>query len=147
MEDSKRPEKWERVSRAVQLLSSYHWPSEIFGRMHTEFPDATQHDIVTAVAEAREVIRETFDATLGEDALRVRSAIFYLSVIRDETVDIKHRLRAQENLDRLLALHKPRKGLQQGDESLAAFVADQLERIREEAESVNRELTIGSGGE
>jgi hypothetical protein len=127
------PEVQERIALAVRLLSCYHRPSEVFAQLRRQFPGATSKQRQYAVEKARELIRESFDESHG-DALRAKSVIFYLSLIRDEDLDLRHRLRAQENLDKLLALHKPKKGAESVDATLQAFLAEQLERMREEGQ-------------
>lgn len=128
---SEKPETQERIAVAVRLLSCYHRPAEVFDRLRRQFPEATAGQRHYAVEKARELIRDSFDEKHG-DALRARSVVFYLSLIRDEELDAKHRLRAQENLDKLLALHKPKKGPESVDAALQAFLAEQLKRVREE---------------
>jgi hypothetical protein len=127
------PQVQERIALAVRLLSCYHRPSEVFAQLRKQFPESTTNQRQYAVEKARELIRESFDESHG-DALRAKSVIFYLSLIRDEDLDLRHRLRAQENLDKLLALHKPKKGAESVDVTLQAFLAEQLERMREEGQ-------------
>lgn len=121
-----------RVDAAMKMVCSYRHRSEIFREMRERFPGATQNEIEYAVELATDAIRELFDVEGDPDTLRAKSVRFYLGIIRNEQLDLKYRIKAQENLERLLALHREKRGGTSVDAALQRFLEEQLDRMREE---------------
>jgi len=124
---SRKLDKEFKVRRAIELLNSYQHKHEIFAVMEEEFGIKWRQS-----EEYLRLARERMLAETQKDKQEhvCDSFSFYKSIVEDPKVRPVDRIRAQEQIDRLLGLQQPQKVAPTTPDGEGSWTPETTEQLR-----------------
>lgn len=102
-----REELRERISLCVEMLSVKGWKKWQIKKAFREKYGSSARSVERYLAKARAILRSEYGKEDVDHSSE--SYAFYRGVIQSQTSTVREKLKAQENIDKLLGLRKPLK--------------------------------------